>query len=141
MLSTTQNARPRQPHSARIVDRRAGEAAEGNRKIKADYPARPKSRPDKFVRRSLVETHLRTHAGTEDELVAMGVTINSGAQFSFDDLGNSAFPPGTVLTAINNTAATPIAGTFSNLPDGAPFSSNSNTYQVSYQGAMVTISQ
>jgi autotransporter-associated beta strand protein len=77
---------------------------------------------------------LRTHAGTADDVTALGVTINSGAQFSFNDLSNTALTPGTVFTVINNTAATPIAGTFSNLPDGATFSSNGNTYQVSYEG-------
>jgi autotransporter-associated beta strand protein len=71
---------------------------------------------------------------TADEVVANGVTINSGAQFSFADLGSGTLTPGTVFTVINNTAATPIAGTFSNLPDGATFSSNGNTYQVSYEG-------
>jgi autotransporter-associated beta strand protein len=71
---------------------------------------------------------------TADEVVANGVTINSGAQFSFADLGSGTLTPGTVFTVINNTAATPIAGTFSNLPDGSTFSSNGNTYQVNYEG-------
>ena len=71
---------------------------------------------------------------TADEVVANGVTINSGAQFSFANLGSGTLTPGTVFTVINNTAATPIAGTFSNLPDGSIFTSNGNTYQVSYQG-------
>jgi autotransporter-associated beta strand protein len=71
---------------------------------------------------------------TADEVVANGVTINSGAQFSFADLGSGTLTPGTVFTVINNTAATPIAGTFSNLPDGSTFTANGNTYQVSYQG-------
>ena len=35
---------------------------------------------------------------------------------------------------IDNTAATPIAGTFSNLADGSTFTSNGNTYQVDYEG-------
>jgi autotransporter-associated beta strand repeat len=77
---------------------------------------------------------LRTHAGTADEVVAMGVTINSGARFSFDALGNTTLMPGTVLTVINNNAATPIAGIFSNLPDGSTFTANGNAYQVSYEG-------
>jgi len=73
-------------------------------------------------------------AATADEVVANGVTINSGAQFSFADLGSGTLTPGTAFTVINNTAATPIAGTFSNLPDGSVFTSNGNTYQVSYEG-------
>jgi len=38
------------------------------------------------------------------------------------------------LTVISDTAATPIAGTFTNLPDGAMFMQGRNTYQVSYEG-------
>ena len=34
---------------------------------------------------------------------------------------------------IDNTSASPMAGTFSNLPDGGTFTSNDNTYQVSYE--------
>jgi autotransporter-associated beta strand protein len=71
---------------------------------------------------------------TADEVVANGVSINSGAQFSFADLESGILTPGTVFTVINNTAATPIVGTFSNLPDGSIFTANGNTYQVSYQG-------
>jgi autotransporter-associated beta strand protein len=76
---------------------------------------------------------LNTWNGTADDVVAGGVTINTGAQFSFD-AGNGALPVGTVFTVITNTSGTQIAGTFSNLPDGATFTSNRNTYQVSYEG-------
>jgi autotransporter-associated beta strand protein len=71
---------------------------------------------------------------TADEVVALGVTINSGAQFSFADLGGSALTPGTVFTVIDNIAASPIAGTFSNLANGATFTSNGNNFQASYTG-------
>ncbi|PYK09548.1 MAG: hypothetical protein DME65_11740 [Verrucomicrobia bacterium] len=77
---------------------------------------------------------LNTSDVTADEVIALGITINSDAQFSFSDFGGSALTPGTVFTVISDTAATPIAGTFSNLPDGATFSSNGNTYQVNYEG-------
>jgi fibronectin-binding autotransporter adhesin len=80
------------------------------------------------------EAELNSSSNTADEVIANGVTINSGAQFSFADLGSGTLTPGTVFTVINNTAATPIAGTFSNLPDGSIFTSNGNTYQVSYEG-------
>lgn len=60
---------------------------------------------------------------TADQVVANGVTINSGAQFTPFDRGSSALTPGTVFNVINNTAATPIAGTFSNLADGRHLSS------------------
>jgi hypothetical protein len=71
---------------------------------------------------------------TADEVVANGVTINSGAQFSFADLGSGTLIPGTGFTVINNTAANPIIGTFSNLPDGSMFTVNGNTYRVNYEG-------
>ncbi len=69
-----------------------------------------------------------------DEVVALGVTIDGGAQFAFADIGSGALSAGTVFTVINNTAATPIAGTFSNLPDGATFTSNGNSFKADYQG-------
>ena len=37
-----------------------------------------------------------------------------------------------VLTVIKNTAATPIAGTFRNLPDGGIVTVNGNNLQASY---------
>jgi autotransporter-associated beta strand protein len=80
------------------------------------------------------EFQLNTSKRTADDVVAGGVTINTGGQFSFADAGNRALPVGTVFTAITNTSGTPIAGTFGNLPDGSTFSSNGNTYQVSYEG-------
>jgi hypothetical protein len=77
---------------------------------------------------------LNSNNASADKVVALGITINSGAQFSFADAGNSALTNGTVFTVIDNTAATPIAGTFTNLPDGSIFINKGNTYQVSYQG-------
>ena len=77
---------------------------------------------------------MNSSSATADEVIANGVTINSGAQFSFEDLGNNTLTLGTVFTVVNNTAATPIAGAFSNLPDGGTFTSNGNTYQVNYHG-------
>jgi len=77
---------------------------------------------------------LNSDTRNADGVVANGVTINSGAQFSFADVGNGVLPLGTVFTAITNTSANPIAGTFSNLADGSNFTSNGNTYQVNYEG-------
>lgn len=71
---------------------------------------------------------------TADEVVANGVTLNAGAQFAFADLGNGTLPLGTAFTIIGNTAATPIAGRFSNLADGLVFTANGNTYRVDYKG-------
>ncbi len=68
------------------------------------------------------------------EVVANGVTINSGASFAFFNNRGVSVPVGTVLTLINNTAATPIAGVFDNLPDGLVFTDHSNTFEVSYEG-------
>jgi autotransporter-associated beta strand protein len=80
------------------------------------------------------EVEVNSSSATADEVIANGVTINTGAQFSFADLGSGTLIPGTVFTVINNTAATPIAGTFSNLLDGSMFTANGNTYQVNYDG-------
>jgi autotransporter-associated beta strand protein len=77
---------------------------------------------------------LNSNNVTTDQVVAKGVTINSSALVSIDDLGGSVLPPGTAFTVISNTAATPIAGTFSNLADGSTLTVDSNTYQVSYEG-------
>jgi hypothetical protein len=43
-------------------------------------------------------------------------------------------PAGTIYKVIDNTAATPITGTFANLPDGAILTVGSNTFNVSYEG-------
>jgi hypothetical protein len=64
---------------------------------------------------------------------AQGVTINEGALFTINDLGNSSF--GSVnLGIINNTSATPIAGTFANLPEGGSIVVGQNTFYASYHG-------
>jgi hypothetical protein len=41
---------------------------------------------------------------------------------------------GSTCTAISNTAATPIAGTFANLPDGSIITIHFNNLQASYEG-------
>jgi hypothetical protein len=48
--------------------------------------------------------------------------------------GNQALPLGTIFIAIDNRSAQPIAGNFSNLPDGSTFTVNNNTFQASYEG-------
>jgi autotransporter-associated beta strand protein len=70
---------------------------------------------------------------TADEVIANGVTIN-GAKFSFTDIHRGAFARGTVLSVIDNTAVSLIAGAFVNLPDGSTFKSKGNTFEVSYEG-------
>ena len=76
---------------------------------------------------------LNTKGATADQVAANGVTINN-AFFFFVVGGHRVLPPGTVFTVIRNTAATPIAGTFSNLVDGSTFATHGNTFQVSYEG-------
>jgi autotransporter-associated beta strand protein len=68
-----------------------------------------------------------------DKVTARGVKIR-GAQITFLDLGANVLPLGTVFTVISNTAATPITGTFSNLPDGSLITVGSNTFQANYKG-------
>jgi len=68
------------------------------------------------------------------KITALGVTINSGASFTFADVGTGTLTVGTVFTVINNTSANPVFGTFSNLSDGSVFTSNGNNFQVSYEG-------
>jgi len=90
--------------------------------------------PLSFTSDATYEVEVNSSSATADEVIANGVTINTGAQFSFADLGSGTLIPGTVFTVINNTAATPIAGTFSNLLNGSMFTANGNTYQVNYDG-------
>ena len=72
---------------------------------------------------------------TVSQVTAKGVRINSVAQFVFGDFFTTGtLTTGTVLTVINNTAASAIVGRFSNLPDRSTFASNGNNFQVSYRG-------
>jgi autotransporter-associated beta strand protein len=73
-------------------------------------------------------------AEAADKVIANGVTIDSRAHFNFVALANKTLRPGKVFVAISNAAATPISGTFANLPDGSTFTVGANTYQVSYEG-------
>jgi autotransporter-associated beta strand protein len=77
---------------------------------------------------------LDTETATADEVIANGVVIDSGAKFSLRPSGNNALTTGQVFTVINNSAATPIAGTFHNLADGAIVTVNGNNFQADYQG-------
>jgi len=70
---------------------------------------------------------------TADRVSARGVTIRS-AQILLDDRASSVLPTGTAFTVINNTAATPIAGIFANLADGATIVVSNNTFQANYEG-------
>lgn len=69
-----------------------------------------------------------------DQISSRGVSIGGGALFSFVPLGHRSIQSGTVFTVIKNSSRNPIAGTFSNLPDGATFSDGVNTYIANYEG-------
>ena len=69
-----------------------------------------------------------------ESVTAQGATIESGALFSPLSIGNVQLPLGTVFVVINNIAATPIAGSFVNLPDGGTITIGSNTFQANYEG-------
>ena len=76
---------------------------------------------------------LNSTSVTADEVSANGVGIR-GAQILLDDRATNVLQPGTVFTVIYNTAATPIAGTFANLTDGATVVVGNNTFQANYEG-------
>jgi autotransporter-associated beta strand protein len=69
-----------------------------------------------------------------DMVMANGATIEAGAQFEINAVGNKKLTTGKVFTAIGNTAATPISGTFANLADGSTVAFGVNKLQVSYSG-------
>jgi len=71
---------------------------------------------------------------TADYLIVKGVTIGSGAELFFGPIDSGTLPIGTVFTVFDNRAATPIAGTFSNIADGGTVTVGSNTFQANYEG-------
>ena len=77
---------------------------------------------------------LNTKKAKGNTVIANGVTIDSGAQFSFNQVGNQKLAAGIVFTAISNTSSTPISATFANLPDNSTFTSGRNNFQVNYSG-------
>ena len=77
---------------------------------------------------------LNTRNASGDQVIANGVTIESGAQFSFVPALNKRLTVGTVFIVINNSSGSPIAGVFPNLPDHSTFTVGRNNYQVSYEG-------
>jgi len=69
-----------------------------------------------------------------DQVIANGVTINSGAMIALSGQTMGVLTQGMVLTVISNTSANPISGTFSNLPDGGIVTLNGNNFQANYEG-------
>jgi autotransporter-associated beta strand protein len=80
------------------------------------------------------EIQLNSTAVTADQVIAQGVTIDSGAEITAADLGSSTLSPGTSFILIDNSAGTPIAGAFANLPDGGTLTVGSNTFIADYEG-------
>ena len=62
------------------------------------------------------------------------MTIASGAQFALQAVGNKRLATRTLFTLISNTSATPISGTFANLPNGSTLTAGRNKLLVSYTG-------
>jgi hypothetical protein len=60
--------------------------------------------------------------------------IEAGAQFDFNTVGNKKLTIGKIFTAISNTAASSINGTFANLADESTVTVGVNKLQVSYSG-------
>jgi autotransporter-associated beta strand protein len=69
-----------------------------------------------------------------DKVIANGVTINGGAMVNLSGQTQGSLKRGLTLTMISNTSASPISGTFSNLPDGGIVNVNGNNFQASYSG-------
>jgi autotransporter-associated beta strand protein len=67
-------------------------------------------------------------------VTAAGASIGSDALFVGSDTASGTLAAGTTFTVIDNTAATPIAGAFANLPDGGTITIGNNTFQASYSG-------
>jgi len=69
-----------------------------------------------------------------DEVIANGVTIAGGATLTVSGKTGVRLRVGTTFIVISNTAATPIAGTFANLPDGSIITVRGNNFRASYEG-------
>jgi len=69
-----------------------------------------------------------------DEVMANGVTIAGRAILAVDGKTGVRLRERTTFTVISNTEATPIAGTFANLPDGSIITVRRNNLQASYEG-------
>jgi autotransporter-associated beta strand protein len=87
-----------------------------------------------FLADATYDFDLNSSRATADNIIAKGITISNGTVMSMTDKGVAPLPIGTVLTALSNTATTPINGTFANLADGATITIGNNKFQASYEG-------
>ncbi len=78
-------------------------------------------------------TYSFTLKNKKAEIAANGVTIISGAQFAMTG-PRKKLRPGITATMISNTSATPINGTFTNLPAGGTITVGNNTFKANYEG-------
>ncbi len=90
--------------------------------------------PLTFNALSTYKSVLKRSTPKASNVSAVGVTINSTAQFIFVDPGTGALPAGTVFTVLDNTSTSPISGRFSNLAQGLIFTSKGTSFKVSYTG-------
>src|SRR5262249_46025305 len=72
--------------------------------------------PLTFNSDAIYEVGLKTKGALAGKTVANGVTIETGASFAFVVHQHRVLRSGTLFSVLENTAGTPIAGVFSNLP-------------------------
>jgi autotransporter-associated beta strand protein len=77
---------------------------------------------------------LSTKHAAADQVVANGVTIQSGAQFDLIPVGNKKLQRGQVFTVISNTSASPFNSAFANMDEGAIIAAGRNQLQATYSG-------
>jgi autotransporter-associated beta strand protein len=118
--------------SGAIISGGNGAANPGNLTINNALTFQSKSTYKCLLKRSTSGTGQVT--GVAGKVSALGVIINANVPFTFVDTGTGTLPVGTVLTVINNTSASPIAGRFSNLANALIFTSNGNNFKVNYNG-------
>jgi autotransporter-associated beta strand protein len=82
-----------------------------------------------------------TASGTASEILANALSLNSGAQFSFNEI--SATPGvltiGDVFTVIHTANANGLTGTFGNLTNGEVVQYGANDYQAAYTATNLTL--
>ena len=76
---------------------------------------------------------LDPQSATADQITTNGVIVSSAARIRLQ-IRPGTVSLGTTFVIINNTAATPIIGTFGNLSDGAIVTVNGINFQADYQG-------
>jgi len=87
-----------------------------------------------FTSDGLYHCDINSNTAAADEVMAAGMTIDPAATIELGDTASSILASGAAFTILNNTAATAIAGTFSNLADGVTVTVGSNIYRVNYEG-------